>query len=83
MTIRDPPRISTHTTGPAIEATSRRNTKMKGMSAIVPMVEAVKNSRTDPNSRIAEKVIDGDCPRRSDRMPITRCISRVSTFNSI
>mmetsp|Transcript_23308 Transcript_23308/g.40453 ORF Transcript_23308/g.40453 Transcript_23308/m.40453 type:complete len:205 (-) Transcript_23308:6678-7292(-) len=80
--IRIPPRISTQTTGPAMDATSKRKTKINGMSAIVPMVEAVKNSRTDPNSRIAEKVMEGECPRKSLRMPITRLIRTDSTDSS-
>ena len=64
-------------------ATKARKTKMKGMSASVPMVEAVKNSRTELNSRIAEKSCEGERRPGAAFMPRSRSIRSFCTESSI
>ena len=66
-----------------MEATSSRKTKRNGISATEPMVEAVKNSRTEPNSRIAVNSVEGDRPASCDRIPRMRDIRRSCTVTSI
>ncbi len=56
---------------------------MNGRSVSVPRVPAVKNSRTDPNSRIVAKSSEGDCARLSERIPTTRLISSRCTLSSM
>ena len=58
-TIKMPPTTKIHTILPPIDATMAKNSKIKGKSATVPMVVAVKNSRTDENSRMAVNSAEG------------------------